>query len=314
VAPESLSELIESIRTRVHAELDAQLPALAARHEEAVAAARREAEAQAERRRDEAVAAAREEVEAAAARRIAALTPPPPARVGKTILEAFYAIDAATTASDMLRAIAGAASAHHASLFVGPQLERWDADGRVDGAAAPDSIRGAFSSGRATRDGGGMTAPILLDGSPVAALHADSPSDTDIDALELLARYAAARLGSHTALCVAQAQRWLRSPAGTGAGGASESASDVEQGADEDDVQAARRYARLLVSEIKLYNGTAVDEGRTHRDLSQRLSAEIERARRLYEERVPSTIVDRARHFDHELIQTLAGGDRTLLG
>jgi hypothetical protein len=79
-------------------------------------------------------------------------------------------------------------------------------------------------------------------------------------------------------------------------------------------VQSARRYARLLVSEIMLYHEAAVREGRQHRDLGRRLSAEIERARRAYDERVASTVPDRHRHFHQELVQTLAGGDPALLG
>ncbi|MBA2301337.1 MAG: hypothetical protein H0W08_01735, partial [Acidobacteria bacterium] len=81
-----------------------------------------------------------------------------------------------------------------------------------------------------------------------------------------------------------------------------------------DDAQSARRYARLLVSEIKLYNEATVREGRDRRDLLRRLGPEVDRARRLYEERVPSTVAGRAHHFNHELIQTLAGGDPSLLG
>jgi hypothetical protein len=81
-----------------------------------------------------------------------------------------------------------------------------------------------------------------------------------------------------------------------------------------DDDQAARRYARLLVSEIKLYNETAVRLGREKRDLLTRLQPELERARRLYEERVPANVPARAAYFHQEVIQTLAGGDPTLLG
>jgi hypothetical protein len=47
--------------------------------------------------------------------------------------------------------------------------------------------------------------------------------------------------------------------------------------------------------------------------LQQRLGPEIDRARRLYEERVPSTVPDRAQHFHRELVQTLAGGDASRL-
>jgi hypothetical protein len=81
-----------------------------------------------------------------------------------------------------------------------------------------------------------------------------------------------------------------------------------------DDDASARRYARLLVSEIKLYNESAVRTGRERRDLLARLRPEIDRARRMYEERVPASLGDRATVFQQELIQTLAEGDPALLG
>jgi hypothetical protein len=68
------------------------------------------------------------------------------------------------------------------------------------------------------------------------------------------------------------------------------------------------------VSEIKLYNETEVQEGRSRRDLLARLGPEIDRARRLYEERVPAVVAERSGYFQQELIQTLAGGDPSLLG
>jgi hypothetical protein len=82
----------------------------------------------------------------------------------------------------------------------------------------------------------------------------------------------------------------------------------------QDDVHAARRYARLLVSEIKLYNESAVRLGRERRDLLLRLEPEIERARRLYDERVASSVNGRDTLFEQELAQTLADGDPSLLG
>jgi hypothetical protein len=80
------------------------------------------------------------------------------------------------------------------------------------------------------------------------------------------------------------------------------------------DDQAARRYARLLVSEIKLYNESAIRVGREKRDLLRRLKPEIERARRLYDERIPQSTPDRDACFDQALVQTLADGDSALLG
>ena len=82
---------------------------------------------------------------------------------------------------------------------------------------------------------------------------------------------------------------------------------------DEDD-DAARRYARLLVSEIKLYHEAAVSQGRRDHNLVERLRPEIDRARRLYEERVPAAVRARGDHFGQELVRTLASGDASLLG
>ena len=88
----------------------------------------------------------------------------------------------------------------------------------------------------------------------------------------------------------------------------------MTHGGEVNDVQGARRYARLLVSEIKLYNEAAVRAGREQRDLLQRLRAEIDRALKLYEERVPAAVGGRHAYFQQELIQTLADGDAALLG
>ena len=78
--------------------------------------------------------------------------------------------------------------------------------------------------------------------------------------------------------------------------------------------EAARRFARLLLSEIRMYHEPAVDEGRRSRNLLSRLGPEIERARRLYDERVPPSLRTRAELFHQELVATLAGGDPALLG
>jgi hypothetical protein len=70
----------------------------------------------------------------------------------------------------------------------------------------------------------------------------------------------------------------------------------------------ARRFARLLASEIKLYNERAVTEGRARGDLYARLRQDIERGRRLYEERVPADVRSRADYYYEELVEVLAGG------
>ena len=85
-------------------------------------------------------------------------------------------------------------------------------------------------------------------------------------------------------------------------------------GADSESEEAARRYARLLVSEIKLYNETAVKEGREEKNLVERLRSEVDRARSLYEQRIPETVRSRALFFEQELVRTLAEGDPSVLG
>ena len=74
------------------------------------------------------------------------------------------------------------------------------------------------------------------------------------------------------------------------------------------------RHARLLLSEIKLYNEEAVEEGRHEGNLLALLGSEIDRARRLYEEKIPAIVRERVDCFDEEIVRTLAGGNATLLG
>lgn len=80
------------------------------------------------------------------------------------------------------------------------------------------------------------------------------------------------------------------------------------------DDEAAERYARLLVAEIKLYHEALVDEARRERNLLRRLRPQIERAQQLYEERVAPAVRARTKYFEQELVRTLAGGDPSLLG
>lgn len=76
----------------------------------------------------------------------------------------------------------------------------------------------------------------------------------------------------------------------------------------------ARRFARLLVSEIKLYNEQQVSEGRSQGDLYQRLREYIDRSREMYDQRVKPEVAQRYDYFHHELVNTLAEGDEAKLG
>jgi hypothetical protein len=76
----------------------------------------------------------------------------------------------------------------------------------------------------------------------------------------------------------------------------------------------AQRFARLLVSEIKLYNEQKVADGRQHNDLYERLREYIDRSREMYDKRVKPEVAHKYDYFHHELVNTLAVGDPTKLG
>ena len=76
----------------------------------------------------------------------------------------------------------------------------------------------------------------------------------------------------------------------------------------------ARRFARLLVSEIKLYNAAKVSEGRRNLNLYSLLSEEIDRSRKVYDRRVSPAVATKFDYFYDELLQTLAEGDAAKLG
>jgi hypothetical protein len=76
----------------------------------------------------------------------------------------------------------------------------------------------------------------------------------------------------------------------------------------------ARRFARLLVSEIKLYNEQKVKEGRESSDLYERLREAIDRSREMYDKRVQPPVAARFDYFNYELVNALADGEEARLG
>lgn len=321
---QQLKQLLLAERQKLQQQLEAdgerarQVEALTARHQAELAAAK------------QAASAATATAAAAAA---TAANPAPAAGLSPAafdrVLAAISDLDGTQTlasALDLLLAHSGAV-AGRAALFLidGDRLKAWKSSGipDVDVKTAEASIAGtdllarAIQAGRATASspdlpsppfarlpagGAALAVPVMIGGRAVAVLYADSgakPSPPGSDAtIELLARHTSTVVALRTAMRTLDVLRGV--PA------------DMPNGhADE---QSARRFARLLVSEIKLYNEPAVRAGRQQRDLRQRLSSEIDRAQRLYEERVPPAVSARSAYFQHELVQTLADGDATLLG
>lgn len=185
----------------------------------------------------------------------------------------------------------------------------------------------------------GLAVPVIVGGRVVSVLYADGvtmdgnerpvPSGWP-EVIEVLARHAGRCLEALTTQKTAapRIQGAAGAPGvpgasgakGVGAGAATAIADPGAEGtggamkASTEPDAAARRTARLLVSEIRLYHEPAVNEGRQHGNLLTRLGAEIEQARRIYDEQVPAGIRGRTDFFHQELVRTLAGGDATLLG
>lgn len=86
--------------------------------------------------------------------------------------------------------------------------------------------------------------------------------------------------------------------------------SEEEQRAHKD----AKRFAKLLISEIELYNKTKVSDGRKNKDLYKRLKADIERSRQTYAKRFAKTVAQQRDYFHEELVRTLAANDASVLG
>jgi hypothetical protein len=76
----------------------------------------------------------------------------------------------------------------------------------------------------------------------------------------------------------------------------------------------ARRLAHLLVMEIKLYNEAKVYDGIQNGDLYKRLKKEIDRSRKVYENRVSASVAAKYDYFYDELVKNLAGGDASKFG
>jgi hypothetical protein len=76
----------------------------------------------------------------------------------------------------------------------------------------------------------------------------------------------------------------------------------------------AKRFARLLVSEIKLYNENQVAEGRKNQDLYLRLKRDIDKSREMYEKRISHVVSQKVDYFHDEIVRILGENDPSTLG
>jgi hypothetical protein len=182
-------------------------------------------------------------------------------------------------------------------------------------------------------DGRATVFPLVVKEKVAAVLYCDSGRESgrqsDYSAVELLTRHACLWLehaavkkhlapgGESGAGAVMQSASASAAPAAKGTeapAGIAEADLDKLSPEDQDLHKKAKRFAKLLVDEIKLYNQVKVTEGKQNRDIYKLLREDIEKSRATYDKRYGSTPVALARYFDSEVVRILADNDRSLLG
>ena len=363
----------------------ASLAETSRRHDDALAAARAEAEEQLARARaeadelltharteaDERLAAAKAEADSSLAQTMAAVKAEADQATGRELLDARAAerqaelafaerlsdsvrrLDSARSLIEVLDVLvdASAREVPRVAVFLvrGGKLAGWRAAGfsrdndprdlevpldqaglltkavRSSAAAAASDATsaegGATPFGALPASNAALAIPLRVGGETVGVLYADDVSAREREApsvwpesVDVLARHACRCLEVVTIARVTQPVSIPAPASPTPTPRRYTPQARTFQAGHDDDDDAARRYARLLVSEIKLYHESAVTAGRRDRNLLERLRTEIDRARRLYDERVPAAVLARTDYFDQELVRTLANGDASLLG
>jgi hypothetical protein len=209
------------------------------------------------------------------------------------------------------------------SIQTGSGLVGKAIQGKNPAAGPPKEFDTGFvNSMKAPAEGQCLVLPLVVKDKVAAVIYADAgtvPGGTlDSSGLQALTRFAAIWLelaalrkvgGTSATEDVAQPQ-----PAAAMAASAPASA-PAAAGSEEDELhKKARRFAKLLVEEIKLYNQPRVEEGRQHKDLYDRLKVDIEKSRSTYDKRYAESAVASADYFTQELIRILADNDASLMG
>jgi hypothetical protein len=165
-------------------------------------------------------------------------------------------------------------------------------------------------------DGICLVLPLVVKQKVAAILYADrgvsAQGELDTSALALLTQV--------TALWIELNALRKAAPAGSDEGQMA-SPSDAQEvvapplaPAEAEIHKKAKRFAKLLVEEIKLYNGPKVEQGRQEKDLYDRLKEDIEKSRATYDKRYGETPAASVDYFTEELIRVLTDNDVSLLG
>ena len=188
------------------------------------------------------------------------------------------------------------------------------------GGTAQEFDAGFVNSVKAPAEDQCLVLPLVVKDKVAAVIYADAgtaPGGTlDASGLQALTRFAAIWL-ELTALRKAggSAAEEAPQPQPAAMATATPSSPAARAASDEDELhKKARRFAKLLVEEIKLYNQPRVEEGRQHKDLYDRLKVDIEKSRSTYDKRYAESAVASANYFTQELVRILADNDVSLMG
>lgn len=207
--------------------------------------------------------------------------------------------------------------------------------GRVPASgAARDFDSGFFKLAKAPARDECLVLPLLVKDKVPALIYADGGTEAngrfDASALSILTRFAALWLevgarrpestGAGTAL--PEPERTAAVTSGPAVSAASAPATPVPApaaaaqpaGEDADLHKKAKRFAKLLVEEIMLYNQAKVTQGKKNQDLYTRLREDIEKSRATYDKRYGGSAAASANYFNQELVRILADNDVSLMG
>ena len=201
-------------------------------------------------------------------------------------------------------------------------------------AAAAEFDSGFIKTHGNPVDGNAVVSPLVVRDKVAAVLYTDAGTDSakfDGSAVQMLVRSASSWLelislrkavgesasGEASAEAPAQAREQAQEEAPPPPPPPAASAKDDRSNIPAEDAEVhkkAKRFAKLLVDEIKLYNQAKVTEGRKNKDIYSRLKEDIDKSRATYDKRYGSTAAASGGYFAAEVVRILADNDPSMLG
>jgi hypothetical protein len=208
--------------------------------------------------------------------------------------------------------------------------------GRVPAAGkASEFDTGFLAAVKSPAEDACLVLPLVVKDKAAAVIYADGGTIADgafdASALSVLTRFAALWLETATTrrvdsgtisvqepepaqAVVASAAATFTSPTTPATSPAAPAAQTFASSDEADLHKKAKRFAKLLVEEIMLYNQAKVAQGKKNQDLYTRLRDDIEKSRATYDKRYGESAVAAANYFNQELIRILADNDVSLMG